>query len=206
MRRPETGWGEKLSNYFKKGVTISNHARNGRSTKSFIAEGRWQTVLDSLQKGDYVFIQFGHNDSKEDTARFSSPVDYGKNLERFVRETQQKEAFPILLTPIVRRRFDEKGAFYDTHGEYPDAVRILAKSQNIPLIDLHQKSEALLVESGEEASESLFLWLEKGENPNYPDGVSDNTHLSPKGAEKIAGLAVSGIEELDVPLKKHLQD
>ena len=134
-KRPETGWGEKLEGNFQPGhIKVENHAKNGRSTRSFIAEKLWQAIIEKLKKGDYVFIQFGHNDEKEGTDRYASPTDYGVNLKRFVAEVRAKEAYPVLLTPVVRRRFDEKGEFFDTHGAYPDVVRKVAAELKVPLI------------------------------------------------------------------------
>ena len=128
-KRPETGWGEKFGQFFKDGkVKIENRAMNGRSTKTFISENRWQAIVDDLKKGDYVFIQFGHNDrSKEKGERYTPPEDYRKNLIKFIGEVRAKKANPVLLTPVMRRRFDKDGKFYDTHGEYPDIVRAVAK-------------------------------------------------------------------------------
>src|SRR5690348_5898640 len=127
-KRPETGWGEMLPEFFDSTlVRIVNHARNGRSTRTFISEGRWKEITDSLQSGDYVFIQFGHNDeSKEKTDRYTPPADYRANLVRFVNETRAKGANPVLMTPVMRRRYDSKGNVRDTHGEYPDLVRGVA--------------------------------------------------------------------------------
>ncbi|MEL6944672.1 MAG: rhamnogalacturonan acetylesterase [Bacteroidota bacterium] len=202
-KRPETGWGEMLGMFFREGIKIENHAKNGRSSRSFIAEKRWDVVLNELQKGDLVFIQFGHNDTKQDE-RFSTPETYGENLIRYITETRTKGAQPVLLTSIVRRRFDEAGQFYDTHGKYPDAVRKIAEEQKVTLIDLHRKSEKILKTMGELESKSLFLWLEKGEHPNYPEGKSDNTHFSPKGAKIMAQAAAEEIQKSNLDIKKHL--
>src|SRR6186997_493982 len=108
-KRPETGWGEMLGQHFKDGkVRIENRAMNGRSTKSFISEGRWQAIIDEVKKGDYVFVQFGHNDeSKDKGERYTPPEDYRKNLVRFISEVRSKGGFPVLLTPVMRRRFDK---------------------------------------------------------------------------------------------------
>ena len=204
-KRPETGWGEKLEGNFQPGhIKVENHAKNGRSTRSFIAEKLWQAIIEKLKKGDYVFIQFGHNDEKEGTDRYASPTDYGVNLKRFVAEVRAKEAYPVLLTPVVRRRFDEKGEFFDTHGAYPDVVRKVAAELKVPLIDMHRLSEKVLRDYGSEPSRKLFLQLKPGENPNYPQGVEDNTHFNQVGAELMAGLAVSGIRSLKLPIAKYL--
>lgn len=206
-KRPETGWGEMLGQHFKDGkVRIDNRAMNGRSTKTFISEGRWQAIVDGLKKGDYVFIQFGHNDeSKEKGERYTPPEDYRKNLIRFVRDVRAKYANPVLMTPVMRRKFDKDGNFVDTHGEYPDIVRYVAKEQNVPFIDMHRKSEAVVKRFGVEESRKLFLQLKPGENPNYPNGIEDNTHFNPLGAEEMAKLAVAGIKEDKLKLAKLLK-
>lgn len=206
-KRPETGWGEMLQQYFdEKKVKIDNHAQNGRSSKSFIDEGRWQKVVDLLKKGDYVFIQFGHNDQKnQDPTRYGAPNEgYRNNLIQFVNEVRAKKANPVLLTPVMRRRFNEKGEFFDTHGEYPDAVRKVANELKVPLIDMTRKSEVVIKKYGVEDSKKLFLHFKEGEPPNYPKGVEDDTHFSRLGAEEMAKLAVEGIKETRIKLAKLL--
>lgn len=206
-KRPETGWGEYLQIHFDETkVKVENHAQNGRSTKSFINEGRWQKIVDSLKKGDFVFIQFGHNDEKLDKPEVGAAAngEYRNNLIRFVNDVRAKKANPVLLTPVMRRRFNEKGEFYDTHGEYPDAVRKVAAELKVPLIDMHRKSEAVLVKFGEAESKKLFLQLAPKAHPNYPNGVEDNTHFSAFGAEQMARQAVAGIRETKIGLAKLL--
>jgi lysophospholipase L1-like esterase len=206
-KRPETGWGEMLGQYFKPGtVSIENRAMNGRSTKTFISEGRWQAIIDDLKKDDYVLIQFGHNDSSKDKGeRYTPPEDYRKNLIRFINDVRAKHAYPVLLTPVMRRRFDSGGKFYDTHGEYPDIVRSVAAAHDTPLFDMHRKSEALIRRYGEAGSRQLFLQLKPGENLNYPNGIEDNTHFSLLGGEEIAKLAVECIRETKIGLGKLLK-
>lgn len=206
-KRPETGWGEKLQQFFDSTkVKIVNRAKNGRSTKTFLAEGLWQDILQSLKPGDYVFIQFGHNDaSKEKVDRYTPPADYQANLVRFIHEVRELKAHPILLTPVVRRRFNPQGEFYDSHGEYPALVRAVALQHNAPLIDMRQKSESLLKNYGVEQSRKLFLQLKPGENSNYPTGIDDNTHFNPLGAELMAKLAVEGVRELRLELANYIR-
>jgi pectinesterase len=206
-KRPETGWGELLQSFFdERQVRVENHAQNGRSTRTFIAENRWQAIVDKLKKGDYVFIQFGHNDSsKEKTDRYTPPEDYRKNLVRFVAEVRGKIAVPVLMTPVMRRRFDKQGEFYDTHGEYPDIVRAVAGEYKVAIIDMHRKSEVVIKQYGVEESKKLFLQLKPGEHANYPMGVEDNTHFSPLGAQIMAGLAVDGIHEQKLGLREYLR-
>ena len=205
-KRPETGWGEFLQQHFKaKKIRVENHAMNGRSTRTFIEEKRWQTILEKLQPGDYVLIEFGHNDQPKEKASHVPPADFRNNLIRFVNETRAKKANPILLTPVMRRRFDDKGKVLDTHFEYPDLMRAVAKEFNVPLIDMQRKSEHVLNQYGVENSKKLFLQLKPGEHPNYPKGVEDNTHFSPLGAELMAAEAVAGLRELKIDLVKELK-
>jgi lysophospholipase L1-like esterase len=205
-KRPETGWGEMLQGYFDAGkVRIENHAQNGRSTKTFISEGRWQAIIDKMQKGDFVLVQFGHNDeSKEKGERYTPPEDYRRNLIRFVGDVKAKNANIVLLTPVMRRRFDKDGKFYDTHGEYPDIVRAVAAEYKVPLIDMHALSEVVIAHHGVEGSRKLFLQLKPGEEPNYPNGIEDNTHFSPRGAWEMAKLVIAGIEVSKLRIRKYL--
>lgn len=204
-RRPETGWGEMLEKHFKPGtVKVDNRALNGRSTTSFISEGRWQALIQVVQRGDYVFMQFGHNDQKKDKPGvYASPEDYKAHLTKWIAETRAKGATPILLTSVARRRF-ENGVLVKTHGEYPDLVKAVAKEQKVVLVDMEAKSSEVLTRYGEADSTKLFLQLKPGENANYPNGVIDNTHFSPLGAEEMALKAVEGIRELKISLGKLL--
>jgi DNA sulfur modification protein DndE len=199
---PETGWGMVLPEYFTDAIRIENHAVNGRSTKSFRTLGHWKSVMDKLKAGDYVILQFGHNDQKkEDSLRYAAPqTNYKQNLKRFVEEIQKKGAIPILATPISRRKFDETGQFIDQHGDYPAVVRALANELNLPLLDMHAKSHTILIEHGVEASKKIYLHLKSGEYPKYPKGVEDNTHFSPYGAKLMASLAVQCLIDIKHPL------
>ncbi|MGM9476390.1 rhamnogalacturonan acetylesterase [Pedobacter sp. GSP4] len=201
---PETGWGMALQDFFKTDVTVDNRALNGRSTKSFRAEKRWDPILAQLNPGDYVFIEFGHNDEKIDKPTVGvSLADFKLNLVNYVKETRSKKAFPVLLTPISRRSF-KNGVLIDSHGDYPRITRQVADSLNVPLIDMLVKTESLLTRLGEEPSIKLFNHVDSG-NVNYPTGKKDNTHLSPEGAKQIAGLVVKGIKELKLDLAKKLK-
>jgi lysophospholipase L1-like esterase len=180
---------------------VDNRAKNGRSTKSFMAENLWQPVVDELNGGDYVFIQFGHNDESKDKAeRYSTPEEFKANLKKYISDTRNKKASPVLLTPVARRRFDEQGKIVATHGVYSDLVRAVAKETSTPLIDLDKKSQALLQQYGPESSKLLFLHLEPGEHPNYPEGKEDNTHFSELGARKMAQLVLADIKALRLEL------
>ena len=202
---PEHGWGQVLSFFFKENVRIYNHAVNGRSTKSFIAEKRWAAVVDQLQPGDYVFIQFGHNDAKkEDTTRYAAPhSDYKNNLVKFVREAREKKSIPVLLTPVTRRDFDSTGKYVGTHGEYPDVMKEVAREENVPLIDMFEKSRKMVAALGDEKSKPLYLNGVTHEFRNW-NRKRDNTHFTRYGALQIASLAVEGIKELPLPLENEL--
>ena len=204
-KRPETGWGEALQACFDSTeVRIANRAMNGRSTRSFVAEGRWRAIVDSLKPGDYVFVQFGHNDEKVGTGNYSSPEDYRANLVRFVDEVRARQAHAVLFTPVVRRRFD--GArLVDTHGEYPEAARAAARDRDVPLVDMTRSSAELVERLGPDSSRALWLHLEAGAHPNYPAGVRDDTHFNPVGAQRMAGLATDAMRALRLDLATRLR-
>lgn len=193
---PEKGWGQVFGLYFKEGVIVDNHALNGRSTKSFRDEGHWQKVYDQIQPGDYVIIEFGHNDQKEKSPdRYAAPdTDYRENLIRYIQETYQKGGKPVLATPISRRSFDENGTLTDTHGRYSEVVREVAEAYHVPLFDLHKQTIALLEQFGVEKSKELFLHYRPGDYERFPEGKADDTHLSPTGAFKVCDLAVQELK------------
>jgi lysophospholipase L1-like esterase len=202
---PETGWCQVLPEFFKSTVTIKNHAVNGRSSKSFIDEGKWQTVLDSLKTGDYVFIQFGHNDQKDyDSTRYTTPFGtYTENLEKFVIESRKKGATPILFTSIVRRNFGENGKLTHSHGDYPEAMRKVASELNVPIIDLQKLTENWVNGLGGEPSKAMYLWV--APNEKYPAGRKDDTHLSETGAKEVARLAIEECKKLKLPFTSELK-
>jgi pectinesterase len=187
-------------------VVVDNRAKNGRSTKSFFAEGLWKPVTDSMQPGDYVFIQFGHNDEgKEKAGRYTTPEEFEANLLRYVAETRQKGAVPVLITPVARRSFGADGEPAETHPVYADAVREVAALNAVPLIDLDERSKVLLHQFGPDHSRELFNYLEPDENPNYPDGHRDDTHFNELGARRVAELVLVGIRDLSLGLAAHVR-
>ena len=192
---PETGWGMPFVHFWDSSVTVVNKAKNGRSTKTFISEGLWKSIIDEAGEGDYVFIQFGHNDeAKEKLERYTTPVEYKANLLKFITETRGKKATPVLLTPVTRRRFDSTGNVMQTHEVYSTLVRETAKEQNTILIDADEKTRALLQEFGKKDSKLLFLQLKPGEHPNYPEGKDDNTHFNELGARLVAQVILAEIK------------
>ncbi|WP_125723064.1 rhamnogalacturonan acetylesterase [Flavobacterium ustbae] len=195
-KNPEYGWAQVLQPYFTDNILVVNKAVNGRSTKSFIAEKRWDSIYGQLKKGDYVFIEFGHNDQKiEDPARYTNPhTAYRYNLIKFVKESREKGAIPILLTSIARRNFNEKGVLVPTHGDYPLETRLVAQEYQVPFIDLEYYTELLEQSYGPENSKKLHLHFKAGENLYYDKDKADDTHLSLLGATKIAELVISQIK------------
>ena len=198
-RAPLTGWGMPFKNYFDSSVVIDNRAKGGRSTRTFISENRWQPIADSLNEGDYVFVQFGHNDEAQGEKykdRYTPVPDYKNNLIKFIKETRAKKANPVLITPVSRLRFDKDGKQQETHAKYTAACYEVAKQYNVPLIDLDKKSRELFQQLGPENAKFLFMQLEPGENPSYPDGQKDNTHFNAYGARRIAELVLQQIQQL----------
>jgi len=201
---PETGWGMPFVYFWDSTVTVVNRAKNGRSTKTFISEGLWKSIYDEIQQGDYVFIQFGHNDeSKEKVDRYTTPEEYKANLTKFVNETRAKKGIPILITPVSRRKF-KNGTAVETHEEYSPLVKEVAKALNVPLIDLDEKSLELYRQMGEENSKLLFNQDAPGEHPNYPEGKIDNTHFNELGARKIAELVLAELRNMNLELTERI--
>ncbi|WP_317889865.1 rhamnogalacturonan acetylesterase [Sutcliffiella deserti] len=194
---PRTGWGQVLGKYLPPSIQVINKATSGRSSKSFIDEGRLEEISTDIEQGDYLLIQFGHNDQKEDELRRTLPFStYQSYLLEYLEVAFRKGATPILITPVQRRSFDDQGEFYDTHGEYPQAMRELASEKNVVLVDLSTLSKDLFTLLGSEKTKSLFLWLSPKEHPNYPDGVDDNTHFSSYGAKKVAELVAPALQSI----------
>jgi lysophospholipase L1-like esterase len=201
---PETGWGMPFSNFFDSTIVVDNRAKNGRSTQSFINEKLWQPVVDNLAAGDYVFVQFGHNDEVPTKKTYTTEEQFRNNLIRYVNETRAKRAFPVLITPVARRKFDSTGHVVGTHDAYSAIVRSVAEQLKVPLIDLDKKSQALLQQFGLENSMLLYNHLQPGEHPNYPEGKDDDTHFSELGARKMAEIVLQEIRNLKLPLADHI--
>ena len=203
---PERGWGQMLQLYFKESVRVENYAQNGRSSKSFIAEGRWEKVVAALKPGDFVVIQFGHNDEKtNDVKRGTAPFgEYSTNLVRFIRESREHQATPILATPTARRKFDESGTVTNSHGVYPEAVRKVAAVERVPLLELTTATEKLLQQLGPESSKRLFDWIPAKEFAADSKALEDDTHFNSYGASRVCDLAVVEIEAKVPELAVHL--
>lgn len=186
---PQTGISQALLLYIKEGVQMKSFAENGRSTKTFIEEGRLAAIERELSEGDFLFVQFGHNDEKEDPARHTdSDTEFQKNLLKFADTARRHKAQAVFITPIARRLFDENGLFQPgSHGSYPEAVRAAAEKAGVPMIDLTAITEAYLNGVGDIWSRPLYVW------------PKDNTHLKPEGAVLIAGFLCRELKKLGEP-------
>ncbi len=205
---PKSGWGQFIGEYFHSGLEVRNHAIGGRSTKSFISEGRLLTVEEALRPGDWVLIQFGHNDSTSDLVwrRTFPETSFPSNLLLMTCAALQRGAHPVLLTPVCQRVFAPDGTVEDTFPAYARAVRNLAKAGGFPLLDMREKTMSLLNAMTPEASAKLYMHLPAGIWPAWKDGLQDNTHTRDEGARAFAGLLAGCIRESGLPLAKWLKE
>lgn len=202
---PYTGWGQMLGLFLKDGLAIANHACSGRSARSFIEEDRLTRIAKQLRKGDFLLIQFAHNDEKETEDGAGPFTTYPHYLQQYIDLAREKEAYPVLVSPMHRRFFDADGSIRNTHGDYIEAMRQLALQEEVPFIDLASMSRAYFEELGEERTKQVFLWAEPGQYANLPEGAEDNTHFTEAGAVEIARLVARGIREAGFePLSRHL--
>lgn len=195
---PQTGIGQVFSLYLREDITVCNHAKNGRSTKSFLDEGRFVPVKQNMTEGDFLFIQFGHNDEKiQDPTRYTIPGStFDENLCIFINAARECGAYPVLITPLERRCFEENGKLgAGAHGEYVSAIKSVAIKENVPLVDLYSMSRELMNEAGEKKTVEWFMNIEPGIYKNCPEGKKDNTHLKYEGAVTFAGLIVEGLKK-----------
>ncbi|MDT3401380.1 rhamnogalacturonan acetylesterase [Mucilaginibacter terrae] len=204
---PVCGWGMPFADYFDSRVAIDNRAKGGRSTRTFIAENRWQPIADSLKAGDYVIIQFGHNDEAKEPQyanRYTPVPDYKLNLFKFITETRAKGASPILVTPVSRHNFDQAGNARETHTEYTKAVFEVGTQTQTPVIDLDKQSRECYQKLGPLSSKLLFMELDSAEHPNYPHGRHDNTHFNEYGARLMAEIVLNDIKAKRLNLSNYI--
>lgn len=205
---PQTGWVQELKRFFPEDWDFLNFARNGRSTKSFIDEGRFDLVMENAEKGDFAIIQFAHNDEKSaDLTRFTSPQKGGafrKNLAYFVRSLREKGVLPVLMTPMARRMF-ENGHIKNSHGEYPSAIIETAAEENVPCIDMNALTMEFLEKTGDEASKRFYMNFAPGLYPNYPDGKADNSHLRSDGANIFSKIAAEEIKKISASFPEYAE-
>lgn len=189
---PQTGWGQVFSELCTEDVEIKNLAAGGLSTKSFLASGKWQIVMENIKKDDYVIIQFGHNDQKPENELNYAPVDglYKELLTKYITETREKGGEPVLATSVCRRLI-KNGKIYNSIGDYPTAMKKVAIETDTPIVDLNQMTLDEFNKIGYEQLKFVFLFADAGQYPAFPNGVSDNSHFQVEGAKLIAKLFVT---------------
>ena len=201
-RAPMTGWAQVLHEFVKPGVRVENRAAGGRSTKSFREEKRWERILRDLRPGDFVMIQFGHNDQKKNQPAIYAEAEsaYRDNLKRFVAEVRAKKANPVLLTSVARRLFRKDGSLIQSLGNYPKVAREVAKETATPLIDANALTMQWLQKAGDQGSIRFFTHVAPGEFPGYPKGSKDNTHFRNAGAREVAKMIVMDAKKQNLPI------
>ena len=190
-REPYNSWGQMLTRFLKAGVAVANHGESGESLRSSLMAGRLDKVLTGMKPGDYLFIQYGHNDQKEKGEGVSAFSTYASDLKKFVTAARKRRGIPVLITPVQRRTFDKDGKITNSHGDYPEAVRRVAKELNVPLIDLNQMSKVLYETLGPQKSEILFK-------------EGDGTHHNNYGSYELAKCIVEGIRENKLGIAKYV--
>lgn len=194
---PERGWGQLLREFMVEPARLVNHAANGRSTRRFADEGRWAHLMSQLQRGDFVLIQFGHNDQKADDPRryAAADTDFKAYLRAFIHDVRAKGATPLLATPVVRRKFDAEGRIVNTLEGWPQALREVAAESGVTLIDMNLLTATQLEAMGPESSKALFMWIAPGRWASLPEGRQDDTHYVESGARATAALAAKALKE-----------
>jgi lysophospholipase L1-like esterase len=208
QHEPWAAWGQMLPRFFKPGkVSVANHAASGETLKSFISENRLKKIIAGIKPGDYMFIQFGHNDQKPQNSDYVEPfTGYKELLKLYISEVLKNNAIPVLVTPMLRRSFDDNGKVINTHGDYPEAMRQTAREENVALIDLHQMSKILYEAMGTEASKKLFVHYPAGTFPGQKEEYKDNSHFSNYGACQLAKCVVEGIKTNKLGIARYLVD
>lgn len=196
---PQHGWGQVFSMFINDKYNVINLAENGRSSKSFYDEGLFNKCEQNIKENDFLFIQFGHNDEKDDEKRHTDPfTTYQQYLRYYVNVAKSKKAIPVLLSSIYRRHFDEfENIKENCHLNYPDAMKDLANKEDVIYIDMCELTKQMLINLGKEKSKELFMNFDKGIYHNYPDGKEDNTHLRYKGALEVCKILVNQINKIE---------
>ena len=203
-REPWASWGQMIPRWFDDGVAISNHAESGLTAGSFLAGNRLDKILASMKPGDYVFCEFGHNDQKEKGAGSGAWYNFSYNLKKFIDLVRQKKGHIVFLTPTQRRKF-ENGKIQETHGDYPDAMRAVARRENVPVIELHDMTRTFFETLGEENSKRALVHYPAGTFQGQDKDLADNTHFNTWGAYEVAKMVVMGMKQHNMPFVSHLR-
>jgi lysophospholipase L1-like esterase len=201
---PYAAWGQMLPRFFKSGVAIANYAESGEALKSFVAERRLEKLLTQMKRGDYLFIQFTHNDQKSGAAYVEPFTSYKEYLKRFINDARSRGATPVLVTSMHRRTFGDDGKIQNSLGDYPEAMRQTAREENVALIDLTAMSKIFYEALGPEESKKAFVIYPAGTFPNQKEELKDNTHFNSYGAYELAKCIVEGIKSARLDLAKFL--
>lgn len=202
---PWASWGQMIPYFFDDKVCVANYAESGESAGSFLSANRLKKALSQMKAGDYFFIEFGHNDQKYARSGSGAYYIFMYNLKIFIDEIKAKGGNPVLVTPTRRRRFDENGKNINSHGEFPDAIHFIATKENIPLIDLNEKTRILVDALGEEESAKAYVHYKAGTFPGQDKELADNSHFSTYGANQVAQCVLTGIQEILPSLAAHLK-
>ena len=202
---PWASWGQMVPRFFTDSICFANYAESGESANTFIGAGRLKKALTQMKPGDYIFMEFGHNDQKQKGPGKGAFYSFMTSLKTFVDEARARGAQPVLVTPTQRRSFDENGKIKDTHLDFPDAVRWLAEKENIPLIDLHAMTRVLYEAMGVEESKHAFVHYPANTYPGQDRPLADNTHFNPYGAYQIAKCVIEGMKKAGLPVVKFLR-
>lgn len=202
---PWASWGQMIPYFFDTNVCIANYAESGESANTFIAAGRLKKALSQMKKGDYLFMEFGHNDQKQKGPGKGAYYSFMTSLKTFIDEARLRGAHPVLVTPTQRRSFGPDGHIRDTHEDYPEAMRWLAEKENVPLIDLNEMTRTLYEAMGVEPSKRAFVHYPAGSYPGQTQDFADNTHFNPYGAYEIARCIVEGLKTQVPDLARHLK-
>ena len=207
QNEPWSSWGQMLPCFFKPGIVIANHAESGESLKRFSAEHRLEKIASTLKAGDYLLIQFGHNDQKKQSSAYVAPFEgYQEQLRLYIGVARKAGAQPLLVTPVQRRTFDAEGKIENSHGDYPEAMRQVALEEGVPCIDLNAMSAQLFEALGPEASKKAFVHFPAGAFPGQTEALADDSHFSTYGAYELAKCIVQGIKTSESDLARYLND
>ena len=202
---PWASWGQMITRWFTDSVCFCNLAESGETASTFISVGRLKKGLSMMKRGDYLIMEFGHNDQKQKTPGSGAYYNFATALKTFVDEARKRGATPIFITPTQRRMFDEQGKIRETHADYPEAMAWVAQREHCTLIDLHQMTRTLFETMGVEESKRAFVHYPAGSYPGQTTAFADNTHFNPYGAYQIAKCVIEGLIEQQVPFTRFLR-
>lgn len=203
---PYASWGQMIPRFLNDQIAVANYAESGARLDSFRDRGRWDKLLSEIKPGDWVMIEFGHNDQKLRGPGKGAYYFYMTNLKEYIDEVRSRGANPVFLTPTRRRFFDDEGKIINTHEDYPEAMKFIAQKENVPLIDLQEMTRILYETLGVEDSKRAFVQYPAGTYPGQKEDLKDNTHFNPYGAYEIAQCVIEGMKEINLPLTQYIRE